>query len=333
MPSALRASWIVLALLGTPGAWPAGLPFVAAPLTATTLSRFQFAEVHMGMRVTVTLYAPDQARAEAGARAAFSRIAALDAMLSDYRSDSELSRLSATHGAWVPVSPELFAVLSRAIDIARATDGAFDPTIGPLTLVWREARRTSRVPDAAVIEQARARVGWQFVQLDTSRQAVRLDRAGMRLDLGGIAKGFILQEGLAALDALGLRIALLDAGGDIVCGDAPPGLPGWRIDTPGADDAFAARASRLTRAALAASGPAAQFLDANGVRYSHVIDPRTGWGVTSPREVRVIAPDAATADALATALGVLAPAAARAVLAKFPDVIWSPGSTKWSPGL
>jgi thiamine biosynthesis lipoprotein len=258
----------------------------------------------MGMPVTVTLYAPDAARAEAGARAAFARIAALDAMLSDYRTDSELTRLSATAHDWVRVSPELFDVLSRAIQIARATDGAFDPTVGPLTSLWREARATGQVPAPAAIEAARSRVGYGLVTLDADRRAVRLERDGMRLDLGGIAKGYILQEGLAALDALGLRIALLDAGGDIVCGDAPPDQPGWRIETPGADEAFAARASQLMRAALATSGPAAQFLEANGVRYSHVIDPRTGWGVTSPREVKVIATDGATADAIATVMGI-----------------------------
>jgi thiamine biosynthesis lipoprotein len=131
----------------------------------------------------------------------------------------------------------------------------------------------------------------------------------MRLDLGAIAKGFILQDALRTLRERGLRSALLEAGGDIVVGDAPPGRDGWLIDAPGADPAFAARAAALVNAALATSGPAAQSVQLDGVRYSHVIDPRSGLGLTNGITARVIARDAATADALATAYSVLGRAA------------------------
>ena len=243
-------------------------------------------------------------------------------MMSDYRPDSEVSRLPESRG-WVAVSPDLFAVLSKALEVSRASDGAFDPTIGPLTTLWREARRTRALPAATALEDARQDVSWRFIELDASRRTVRLTRPGMRLDLGGIAKGYILQEALAVLVDRGTPAALLEAGGDIVAGDAPPGLTGWHIDVPYGDAAFQARARRLVRAALATSGPTFQFVEIDGVRYSHVVDPRTGRALTSPRVVGVIARDGATADALATAFGVLDEAGAAKLAAAFPDAVVS----------
>jgi thiamine biosynthesis lipoprotein len=142
----------------------------------------------------------------------------------------------------------------------------------------------------------------------------------MRLDLGGIAKGYILQEALRTLRAHGMTAALVEAGGDVVVGDAPPGKPGWKITTTGADPTFAQRTQSLTNAALATSGPTAQFVEIDGGRYSHIIDPRTGLGVTSNRMVSVMAEDAAIADAVATALCVSGAAAHPALRAAFPDI-------------
>jgi FAD:protein FMN transferase len=280
----------------------------------------EFSQVHMGMPVRLVLHAasPDAARLAAGA--AFERIAALDRMMSDYRDDSELRRLDARPLEWIPVSEELFAVLTRAVEIAEATGGAFDPTVAPLVALWRDARKSGRLPERSRLEAARALVGWRDIHFDSSRRAIRLGRAGMRLDLGGIAKGYILQEALRTLRAHGVDSALLEAGGDIVVGDAPPGRPGWRIDTPSADPAFTDRAAKLCNAALATSGPTSQFVELDGVRYSHVVDPRTGLGVTNHVVARVIAEEGATADALATALTVVGPKGAGAILRRFPDV-------------
>jgi len=277
----------------------------------------------MGMPVRIRLYAADGQAADAAARAAFARIATLDQMMSDYRPDSELRRLEGAWSQWSVVSPELFAVLERALEIASATEGAFDPSIGPLVSVWREARRSRRMPRRAAIETAKARVGWRQIHLDSSRRAIRLVQPGMRLDLGGIAKGYILQEALRTLGAHDVTRALVEAGGDIVVSDAPPGRDGWNIQTTAADSMLRERAARLTNAALATSGPTAQFVEIDGARYSHVIDPRTGFAVTSHVVAQVIAEDAATADALATALTVVGPEGARKVLARFPNVVAS----------
>ena len=277
----------------------------------------------MGLPVRILLYAPNERRAETAAQAAFARIAELDAMMSDYRADSELRRLAASGTAWTPVSPDLLEVLTAAHALARATGGAFDPTVGPIVALWREARTTGALPAAAAIDAAKAQVGWKHLEINRSRGAVRLARPDMRLDLGGIAKGYILQEALRALRGAGLGRALIESGGDIVVGSGPPGLAGWRVQTDGASSDFRRRASELTNAALATSGDSEQFVEIGGVRYSHVVDPRTGMGVTTRVTARVIARDGATADALATALSVSGPDGVQRVLEHFPDVMIS----------
>jgi thiamine biosynthesis lipoprotein len=274
------------------------------------------------MEVRIRLFAASAPAAETAGTAAFARIAALDRMMSDYRPDSELRRLQGKGRAWTPVSPELFAVLQRSVAIARKTEGAFDPTIAPLARLWRDARSSQRLPEPSAIEAAKAHVGWRHISLDASRRAVRT-RNDLQLDLGGIAKGYILQDALRELRTRGIHSALIEAGGDIVVSGAPPGRSGWRIEAPGADPAFVARAHNLTNAALSTSGPSAQYLEVDGIRYSHVIDPRTGLGLTNNLLARVIADDAATADALATALTVAGPDRWRTILTRFPNVVAS----------
>ena len=277
----------------------------------------------MGLPVRILLYAPTERRAERAAEAAFARIADLDAVMSDYRDDSEVRRLEQTTGEWTPVSPDLLEVLVKAVSIARATGGTFDPTVGPIVALWREARAAGRMPAGAAIEAAREAVGWKHLEVDRRRGAVRLAKKGMRLDLGGIAKGYILQQALMTLRSEGLGRALIESGGDIVVGSGPPGLAGWRVDVRDASDDVRSRASELTNAAIATSGADAQFVEIDGVRYSHVVDPRTGIGVTHDVTARVIADDAAIADALATALSVAGPGGVEAALQAYPDVVIS----------
>jgi FAD:protein FMN transferase len=287
--------------------------------------RFEYTQIHMALPVRIVLFAEEEPDARRAAAAAFARIAALDSMMSDYRAGSELNLLSATAGqsTWVRTSPELFDVLHRAVEIARLTGGAFDPTIGPLVALWREARQSGRLPDAERLASARGAVGWEHVLVDTGREAVRLERPGIRLDLGGIAKGWILQEAARVLGEAGMTRLLVEAGGDIVVADAPPGMPGWRIEVPGAGQAIAARAAELTHAALATSGTSTQFVVIDGIRYGHIVDPRTGLGLTHDVTAHVIADHGATADALATALTVAGPAQAARLLAKLEGVIGS----------
>jgi thiamine biosynthesis lipoprotein len=289
--SALRASGSILLALSAAGA------------SLAPSARHEFTQIHMGLPVRLVVYARSPSEAQAAAAAAFARVAALDAAMSDYRPESEVSQLHARAGEWLPVSPDVFKVVDRAVEIARLTGGAFDPTVAPLVALWREARRARMLPARTAIDDARARVGWRRIDLDASKRAVRL-APGTRLDLGGIAKGYILQEARATLAARGIASAMIEAGGDIVVAAAPPGRSGWHIEVP-SDGDLARRAERLTHAALATSGPTAQFVEIGGIRYSHVVDPRTGLGLTNGLVAHVIADDAATADALATAATVL----------------------------
>jgi FAD:protein FMN transferase len=287
----------------------------AGPATA----RHEYAEVHMAMRVRIVLHAADDSAARTAARAAFRRIAELEDVFSDYRDRSELRRLEDRAGDWVPVSEPLFDALSLALLVARELDGAFDPTVAPLTRLWREARRTGTPPDTADAHRALLRVGWQRVHLDSARRAVRLE-PGTALDLGAVAKGWILDDAIATLHAHGVRSVMIEAGGDIRAGAPPPGRPGWAIDVPGAPQPFARRAAALAHAALATSGPAFQSAVIDGVARSHVLDPRSGTPLAPGATVHVLAPRAALADALATALGVLGPDGLAAVRRRWPEV-------------
>jgi len=283
-----------------------------APLPLAAQDRHEFTEIHMGVAVRVVVYAPDTVPARQAARTAFDRIAQLEDIFSDYRPASELRRLETRPGEWVTVSAQLMDVLRTALLVAALTDGAFDPTAGPLTRLWRQARQSGVLPDSATLAAARALVDWRGVHLNGLRSAVWLDRAGMALDLGGIAKGYILGQAMAELRSRGLSSALIEAGGDMVLGDPPSGRPGWDVAVVGMEP------GPLANVAVATSGTTEQYLEIAGVRYAHIIDPRSGLGLPTVRVATVIGPDPATADALATALVVLDAARGQRLLAGFP---------------
>lgn len=282
------------------------------------LQRFEFRERHMGTEVRVVLHASTADHAARAAGAAFRRIAQLDSLLSDYRDDSELAWLTARAGGTpTPVSADLLAVLQRAVALSAETGGAFDVTVGPLVRLWREARRTGRLPDTAAIRAAAARVGWRHVLIDSVARTARLALPGMQLDLGEIAKGYAADQALQALRALGVEHAMVAIGGEIVVGRAPPGEPGWRIAVEPADSAH--REIVLVDAAVSSSRDTEQFLEIGGVRYSHVVNPRTGLGLTDRAAATVVASDGITADALATAVTVLAATQREAFIAAHPE--------------
>ena len=232
-----------------------------------------------------------------------------------------MRRLAENPDTPVPLSEHLYAVLARALELSRRSHGAFDPTVGPFVALWRGARSEGRLPSRAALDSAAQLVGWRKIHLDTVARTARLDIAGMKVDLGGIAKGYIIHQALAELRRQGARRAMIQAGGDIVTGDAPPGRRGWRVDVPESGRALGLRARALANAALAISGDTEQFVVVDGVRYSHVVDPRTGMGLTTRRRAVVIAPDGATADGLATALVVLDDSAGAALLRGYPGVV------------
>lgn len=284
----------------------AGLP--CAWLRAFSGSRFEFTQPHMGTEARIVLYAADAATAARASDAAFARIAGLDAALSDYRESSDLSRLCRQAGGPpVKVSDDLFRVLRLAQAISRRSNGAFDVTAGPLVRLWRRARRRRELPDPEELAAARALVGYHRLRLDESRRAVRLEKPGMQLDLGGIAKGFAADEALRVLAGHGSSAALVALGGDIVAGDPPPEKSGWVIAIAAPKGAPPAPRLLLLNAAVSTSGDAEQHVEIAGRRYSHIVDPRTGIGVEGQSSTTVVAPNGALADALATAANVLGP--------------------------
>jgi thiamine biosynthesis lipoprotein len=287
-----------------------------------TLQRFAYEKAEMGLPFRITLYAGDEASAKAAAEAAFERIAQLNAVFSDYDPDSELSRLSRTHDEDVPVSTDLWTVLERAQSMAAQSNGAFDVTVGPLVNLWRRARRKNELPSPELIAEMRARVGWKFLQLNPEKRSVRLLKPEMRLDCGAIAKGYAVDCALKVLRSHGISRALVGGAGDMVAGDPPPGKEGWKIEAAPLDapDAPPGEIVLLNNSAIATSGDMYQRVEIEGVRYSHIIDPRTGVGLTDHSLVTILAPDCMTADSFSTMTSVLGPDAGIALVENTPQI-------------
>lgn len=273
------------------------------------LQRFEFTRIVMGTRGRVVVYADDRAKAVEAAAAAFERMAALEQVMSDYRSDSELSLVLA-HPPTEPiaVSPDFAEVLRTAMYVSRKTDGAFDPGVAPLVALWRESRRTARLPSPEALTDAKTRATTRGLMLDmpdSGAAALRVDRP-ISLDFGGIGKGFAVGQARDVLRRMGLPICLAAIGGDLAVGDPPPSAAGWRIvvDTGEPGD-VAAQVLVLANTCVSTSGHAEQFVEIEGVRYSHIVDPATGLGSTRRVTATVIHPKPGVADALATAICVL----------------------------
>ena len=277
------------------------------------LESFVFEKAEMGVPFRITLFSESETMAKSAADAGFARVAALNRIFSDYEDDSELTLLSRTSGSGraVKVSDELWTVLSRAQSLAARTDGAFDVTCGPLTSMWRRARRKQELPAPELVAEMTSRVGWKKMRLDEKVHTVELLAPEMRLDVGSIAKGYACDEALKTVRATGCPRAMVAGSGDISAGDPPPGRKGWHIEVVGLDldDPAAAPVPvvvEIANAAIATSGDRNQRLDANGKRYSHILDPRTGQPMMDHALVSVIAKDGLTAG-ISTACSVIGP--------------------------
>ncbi len=279
-----------------------------------TLIRHENARPLMGTQFRVVLYAPDARTADRALDAAFARIDQLNTIMSDWDPQSELSRLSraAQQGPTdaIPVSDDLLRVLIAAKKWSAASDGAFDITVGPAVRLWRSAQRQKALPAKHHLAEALEAMGDAKLLVDAGSRSVRLGAAGMRLDLGGIAKGYAADAALLILQQHGIRSALVDAGGDLTLGDAPPGEDGWRIDIRPfgrAEPGDPVRTLIAANCAVATSGDAFRHVEIDGTRYSHIVDPTTAIGLTRSIAVTAIAPSGTDADAMASALSVLGP--------------------------
>jgi len=301
--------------------WPKLLALSALGC-ASPPERFEYSRPAMGTEFRIVLHASSRERADAAADAAFERLAELEACFSDYDPQSELGRLSRASDAGptgaVAVSADLARVLARASELAAATGGAFDATVGPYVRLWRRAFRRAERPDAARLAAARAAVGHAALRVDPSARTVELAARGMRLDLGAIGKGYALDALLDVLAARGVARALVDGGGDVGAAAPPPGRVAWTVALDPLGSRAAATGVALANAAVATSGDAFRFVEIDGTRYSHLVDPRTGEALTRRIAASVVAPDGATADALASALCVLGPEAGLACIRALP---------------
>ncbi len=283
------------------------------------LQRYARIEAHMGTQFEIIAYCDSPSKCDSAFDEAFHEIERLDATLSNYRTDSELNRFckASPHDEYVRISKPMFEVLSRSQQISKQTDGAFDVTIGPLTKLWRRARRQKALPSDARITEARASVGYQAVQLDNKTTKARLALPGMRIDLGGIAKGYAIDRAMAVMKRNGIDKTLVNGGGDVAVGNAPPGREHWRVQVfDGTKEA--PRILKLVEKAVATSGDLYQFVEIDGKRYSHLVDPRTGFGLTSFVSCTVIADNATTADGWASAVALVGAEKGLALIAEIP---------------
>ena len=306
--------WIaLLAILVAPPAAGCGRPAAQATERVSESRRL------MGAPWTITVHAASQAAGSEAIAAAFAEVERLERVLSDYDPESELSRLSARAASPEPVAvgDDLWRLLVAAEVFRERTGGAFDVAVGPLTSLWRQARRSGRLPRPEKLSAALQAVGAGTVELNPATRSVLLPKPDTRLDPGGIGMGYAADRALEVLAAAGIAAAMIDASGDVLVSGPPPGTPGWRIAVKPLRPGGTGETLVLAHAAVSTSGDAYQAVEIDGVRYSHIVDPRTGLGVTGPTTATVIAPDATTADALATAASVLGHAAGPAVVESF----------------
>ena len=288
------------------------------------LQKYTYEQVHFGnIPVELTFYAADERAGFEAALAAFQRVEELAAAMSDYELDppSALNRIAAEAPRPVPVPKELLSALQRAIELHAVTGGAFDVTAKPFVQLWRTSRKLGALPPKHRIANARRYVDISALKLDPEARTAALAKQGMWLDLGGLAKGLIGDEVIALFKRRGIPRCRYRAGGDMVFGDAPPNADGWRVVVPDLlVDEDGEGPQPLTflasNSAASVSGDVYRYVEIDGVRYAHVIDPRTGLGVTNRRVTCVRGPRGVDTDPLATAGLVLEEQAWRAALAR-----------------
>jgi len=290
---------------------------------AQELQRYSFDSRHMGTQITIILYAGDETVAYRAAEAAFERIEELNQIMSDYIETSEVNRLSKKSGSgkWMKISDDLYNVLETSVQISEMTGGLFDVTMGPVTHEWRYIRMMGEpeLPDEEKLKRLLGKVGYQHIEFDPNTGSVRLINKNMQLDLGGIAKGFAAEKAIKKLKEFGIESALVDAGGDITISAPPPSRESWIVAVPkGITDGDRLMASlKLRDKTVTTSGDMFQFVEIDGVRYSHIINPKTGLGSVQRIQATVISDSGMYADALASACTLMQPEECLNLISKF----------------
>ena len=261
--------------------------------TSRELARLEESDEAMGSTFGLVLYGGDRSKLQSAADAAFEEVHRLDRLLSNYKADSEWSRVNREAATRpVSVSPELFDLLSTCLEYGRQSEGAFDITVGPLMRVWGFFKDEGRMPAGSAVAEALEHVGYNHVQLDRRARTVRFVRPGVELDPGGIGKGYAVDRMVEVLKARGVEIALVSAAGSSIFGlGAPPDEPrGWHIPiTAPANRRRSIADVYLRNLSISTSGSYEKFFWADGRRYAHIIDPRTGQPARGASAVSVLA--------------------------------------------
>jgi FAD:protein FMN transferase len=274
--------------------------FLFFPAICICQQRYKFTQPKMGSYLTIIFYDSDSVHAKLISDKCFSIVDSLNKIYSDYLPDSELNQLCATGGTqqWVSVSPALFDLIRQSERAWKLSKGSFDITVGPVVRIWRKARKQKVFPDKDSVNLAMQSVGFQYVLIDSVNRKIQLTKKGMQLDAGGIGQGYIGQKILDYLFQQNIRMALVDVSGDIVAGDPPPGKKGWTVavNVPESENDLLDNKAVVYNQSIITSGDVYQYLLYEGKKYSHIVDPKTGYGVTNRRNVTIIAPDGTTAD-------------------------------------
>lgn len=310
------------------------------PQAATLPAGWQrLEEPLMGTEVSVELWHEDPAEGLAGARAVMAEYHRINALMSVYREDSEISALNREAGqAPFAAGRELFELVARSLELGRMSEGCFDITYDSVGFLYD--LRAGVIPQDSAVRDRLPLVNYRAVELDPRRLTIHFRQPGMRINLGGIAKGYAVERGAAILRERGVRHALLNAGGDSrVVGDrrGQPWMVGVRDPrAPRSEEDVIARLP-LVDEAVSTAGDYERFFDRGGVRYHHILDPATGWPSTGIRSVTVIGPDGTMTDGLDTAIFVMGVEKGMRLIASLPDyeavIVDAEGKLYYSDGL
>ena len=294
---------------------------------STSAQKYTFQRPKMGSPFVITVYTDDSLKLLKIIDLAYKRVDTLNQIFSDYLDNSEINSLSknAKPLIWQPISADLCHLLNLSKAAFNDSNGAYDVTIAPVIKLWRKARKEKVLPNKNDLKTALSKVGFNKIEVDKSLE-IRFFTEGVSFDFGGIVKGFAAQEVVNLLTVNGFPICLVDAGGDLVLGAPPVSKDtmnrGWRIgvSVPNAENQLIPAFLYLQNQAVATSGDLYQSVEINGKTYSHIVNPKTGLGLTHRRNITVIAPDGAQADWLATACSVLCIKKALKLVKKYPNV-------------
>lgn len=266
----------------------------------------------MGTFARVIIVAPNSKIAQKAAADAFAAIEKVDNLMSDFKDDSDIGIVNKeAFQREVQVSEDTFEVIKRSIGFSKLSDGAFDITVGPLVALFRKEKETQVASTQEEIEQTKEKVGYEKLILDETNRKVRFSVEGMKLDLGGIAKGYGVDKAIEAIQKTGAIGALVDIGGNIRCFGIPAkGKKTWLVGIQDPNEAEKKNNGlvmtlKITNESISTSGNYQQFVIIEGKRYSHIIDRKTGTGTAGLSSVTIIADNATDADALSTTVTVM----------------------------